>query len=97
MLSLPLTTASGASRWGGHALRRGGAQFFGAAGVDIWRIQALARHSSGAILGYLQDSHLATLSNVALEAVLQRDLAQLRADVTALRAQAKALATGVGQ
>eukprot|EP00969_Alexandrium_andersonii_P206300 9114736-Alexandrium_andersonii.AAC.1 len=62
-LRLPLTTPSGAERWGGHALRRGGAQFFGAAGVEIWRIQALARHSSGASLGYLQDSHLPALSN----------------------------------
>eukprot|EP00969_Alexandrium_andersonii_P170951 7558153-Alexandrium_andersonii.AAC.1 len=32
--------------WGGHALRRGGAQYRGAAGVEVWRIQALARHST---------------------------------------------------
>eukprot|EP00969_Alexandrium_andersonii_P066569 2934541-Alexandrium_andersonii.AAC.1 len=49
-LALPIAAASGAGRWGGHALRRGGAQFFGAAGVDVWRAQALARHRSGAIL-----------------------------------------------
>ena len=35
---------------GGHAWRRGGVQYFGEAGVVVWRIQALARHSSGAIL-----------------------------------------------
>eukprot|EP00969_Alexandrium_andersonii_P303556 13419753-Alexandrium_andersonii.AAC.1 len=46
-LALPISTAPGAYRWGGHALRCGGAQFFGAAGVDVWRIQALARHRSG--------------------------------------------------
>eukprot|EP00969_Alexandrium_andersonii_P065763 2899566-Alexandrium_andersonii.AAC.1 len=89
-LRLPLTTTSGAERRGGHALRRGGAQFFGAAGVEIWRIQALAHHSSGAILGYLQDSHPATLSSVALEAALQRDLSQLRAEVDAMRARTRA-------
>eukprot|EP00969_Alexandrium_andersonii_P045421 1994283-Alexandrium_andersonii.AAC.1 len=75
---------------GGHVLRRGGAQFLGAAGVDIWRILALARHSSAAILCYLQDSHVASLSNMALEATLQRDLSQLRAEVMAMRAQARA-------
>eukprot|EP00969_Alexandrium_andersonii_P029712 1297360-Alexandrium_andersonii.AAC.1 len=38
-----------------------------AVGVGVWRIQALARHTSTAILDYLQGSHLASLSNVALE------------------------------
>ena len=94
-LHLELFNSNGTEKWGGHALRRGGAQFLGAAGVDVWRIQALARHSSNAILGYLQDSHLASLSNVALEAALQRDLSQLRAEVTAMRAQARAVAEQV--
>ena len=55
LLKLPLRTPTGAPAWGGHALRRGGAQFLGASGVDVARIQALARHSSSAILGYLND------------------------------------------
>eukprot|EP00969_Alexandrium_andersonii_P372193 15481177-Alexandrium_andersonii.AAC.1 len=59
-----VATTKHAAEWrGGHALRRGGAQFFGVGGVGIWRIQALARHSSWAILGRLEESHLATFSN----------------------------------
>eukprot|EP00969_Alexandrium_andersonii_P274999 12154090-Alexandrium_andersonii.AAC.1 len=38
---------------------------------------------------HFQVSHLATLSSVALEAALQGDLSQLRADVAALRARLK--------
>eukprot|EP00969_Alexandrium_andersonii_P191086 8441061-Alexandrium_andersonii.AAC.1 len=45
------------------------------------------------------DLSLVTLSNVALEAILQRGLLQLRADVAALRARAKSPSAnlGVGQ
>ena len=38
-------------------MRRGGVQFLARQGVDVWRIQALARHSSAAILGYLDNVH----------------------------------------
>eukprot|EP00974_Lingulodinium_polyedra_P128536 11206473-Lingulodinium_polyedra.AAC.1 len=58
--SLPARATNGASLWGGHALRRAGVQFYGSCGVEIWRIQAQARHSNGAatILRYLGDSHV---------------------------------------
>ncbi len=36
---LDTTRASGASAFGGHSLRRGGAQYLVRSGVEIWRIQ----------------------------------------------------------
>eukprot|EP00969_Alexandrium_andersonii_P153836 6802470-Alexandrium_andersonii.AAC.1 len=45
-LGLPTLGRFAEPFWGGHALRRGGAQYLGAAGVEVWRIQALARHST---------------------------------------------------
>jgi hypothetical protein len=59
---------NGAEAWGGHSLRRGGAQFLAAAGIDVWRIQALARHSSMAILRYIENAHLTTLSSISTDA-----------------------------
>lgn len=38
-LRLPLVAPSGANRFGGHSLRRGGVQFLGQAGVCVWHIQ----------------------------------------------------------
>ena len=67
-LQIPTQTASGAQSWGGHALRRGGAQFLATRGIDIHRIQALARHSSNAILLYLDGVHAQHLGNLALQA-----------------------------
>ena len=89
-LGLPLLESSGAQRWGGHALRRGGAQYLGRSGVEVWRIQALARHSSSAILGYLGDSHISSLSSVAAEAAAGRSLAAVRAELTALQREVEA-------
>ena len=57
-LKLELKTPSGAEAWGGHALRRGGAQFLARKGVPIPLIQAMARHSSGAIFGYIENEHV---------------------------------------
>eukprot|EP00969_Alexandrium_andersonii_P147497 6522243-Alexandrium_andersonii.AAC.1 len=34
-LHRPAVNPNGTERWGGHALRRGGAQLLGAAGVDV--------------------------------------------------------------
>ena len=42
-------------------MRRSGSQFLARANVDIWRIQAWARHSSAAILLYIEDAHLPSL------------------------------------
>ena len=89
-LGLPTVLPTGAALRGGHALRRGGVQYLGASGVDIWRIQALARHSSSAVLGYLADSHRSQLSTVALEATLQRALDTVRLELHLLQASATA-------
>ena len=64
-LSLPVKTPSGAEAWGGHALRRGGAQFLARAGVPIPLIQAMARHSSAAIFGYIENEHVHNVKNIA--------------------------------
>ena len=84
-LGCPLSSASGAPRWGGHSMRVGGAQFLGRSGVEVSRIQALARHSSNAILGYLQGVHVQTMHNIAAEAGLARSLTGLREEVAALQ------------
>jgi hypothetical protein len=73
--------------FGGHSLRRGGAQYLARSGVDIWRIQALARHSSSAILLYLDGIHAESLGNMAAEASLGRSLQSVREELEGLRAQ----------
>eukprot|EP00969_Alexandrium_andersonii_P309120 13660728-Alexandrium_andersonii.AAC.1 len=59
----------------------------GAAGVEVWRVQALARRSSPAILTYLENTHAQAPSDIAAEATLQRDVNQLRGDLAGARAQ----------
>ena len=85
-IGLPVNSDNGAKAWGGHAARRGGAQFLARSGVEVWRIQALARHSSDAILLYIESTHVDSCSGIASEAVLQRSLDQLREEVSLLRA-----------
>ena len=87
-LNLPVRAPNGAARWGGHALRRGGAQHLARAGVEVWRIQALARHSSSAILKYIESAHIVTLKSLAGEAAAGRSIAALRDELRALRAEA---------
>ena len=89
-LGLNSATHTGAAAWGGHSLRRGGAQYFGAAGVEVWRIQALARHSSDSILTYLADSHVGAITNIAAEAAMGRSLEALKEELRALKAAANA-------
>jgi hypothetical protein len=81
------TVSEGKPVWGGHSLRRGGAQYLARCGVDVWRIQALARHSGSAILLYLDGVHAESLGNIAAEASLGRDLTNVREELSALRAQ----------
>ncbi len=57
------------------------------AGVELWRIQALARHSSSATLKYIENSHLGTLSSVAAEAASGRSLDLVRAELEFLKAE----------
>jgi hypothetical protein len=66
-------------------MRRGGAQYLAAAGVDIWRIQALARHSTAAILLYIGKAHVPTLSSIASEAAAGRKHSALAEEVALLR------------
>ena len=56
----------------------------------MWRIQAMARHSSTAILRYLGQSHHGHLANIAVEAALNRDIQTVRDDLNRLRASAQA-------
>ena len=86
LLGLPLRGHTGAALWGGHAWRRGGAQYFAAAGVEVWRIQALARHSTSAILGYIEGMHVKAMSNLAAEAAIGRSLAAVRTELEQLQA-----------
>ena len=87
LLNISANHASGAPAFGGHSLRRGGAQYLARSGVEIWRIQALARHSSNAILGYIADSHICTLSTIASEAATGRALESLRGELRALQGE----------
>lgn len=89
-LGLPSHSASGAPLWGGHSMRIGGVQYLGKSGVEVSRIQALARHSSSAILGYLQGTHAAAITNVAAEAGFSRSLASLQQELQALQTQVNA-------
>jgi len=86
-LGLPTVGHGGAELFGGHAWRRGGAQYLARAGVEIWRIQALARHSSSAILGYIENAHIPALAGIAAEAAIGRSLAMVRHELEILKAQ----------
>ena len=87
-LRLPLQNTNNSFAWGGHALRRGGAQYLARSGVDVWRIQAMARHSTSQILTYIEGEHFATLNSIPMEAALHRDLENARMELSHLRAQA---------
>jgi hypothetical protein len=84
-LGKPMKSHSGAPSWGGHAMRRGGAQYLAAAGVDIWRIQALARHSSAAVLLYIEKAHVPTLKSISIEAASGRQQHALTTEVEKLK------------
>ena len=86
-LGLPLVGHAGAELWGGHAWRRGGAQGLARAGVEVWRIQALARHSSAAILAYVEGAHVSAMTGIAAEAALGRSLAAVREELAMLTAR----------
>ena len=91
LLNLPLTNTAGSNRWGGHALRRGGVQYLAKAGVEVWRIQALCRHSSDSIKHYLDDALNEGLADIAQTAAAGRSLHSVRDE---LRTLAAAVAAG---
>ena len=75
-------------------MRIGGVQYLGKSGVEVARIQALARHSSNAIHGYLQGTHAEAITDaitdVAAEAGFSRSLASLQWGLQALQTQVNA-------
>jgi hypothetical protein len=72
---------------GGHAYRRGIVQYLVAAGVEVWDAQALLRHSSSAIVRYLDKSLSGTSSRFAEEVALGGTLKTIRSEIRALSAQ----------
>ena len=61
MLHEPLYTEAGVRRFGGHTPRVTGAQALAALGIEVAKIQILARRSSDAIMRYVAEAPLATL------------------------------------
>ena len=90
LLGLATRAASGAELFGGHSLRVGGIQFLGRCGVEVARIQVLARHSTSATLRYLQDAHAHAMNNVAAEAGLHRTLESLKEELKLLQSRVPA-------
>ena len=90
-LHLPLQTHSGATAFSGHSLRMGGIQFLGAQGVELWRIQALARHSSSATLRYLGNSHVNARPDVSSDAATRASIESMRDSLKNLSAEVQAL------
>ena len=61
-----------------------GNQFLGSAGVEPWRIQALARHFSSATLRYLKDSHVHARPEIFYDTVNQKSIADLKSELKGL-------------
>jgi len=73
------STRRGASKWGGHAFRRGGAHLLAALGLSREDIKAIARHSSNAIDGYLEGANLTYITRI-LPMALQNAAAPVSAN-----------------
>ena len=84
LLGIRAKSRTGAPSWGGHSLRSGGIKFLGANGVELWRIQALARHSSSATLRYLGTSHLNARPDISRDASYASSLSDMRRELTLL-------------
>jgi len=52
----------GRKRYGGHSMRVSGAQWLAGLGLEVFKIQVLARWSSDVVLRYIGDRHLATIA-----------------------------------
>ena len=68
-----------------------GIQFLGAQGVELWRIQALARHSSSATLRYLGNSHVKARPDVSSDAAVRASMESMRDPLKNLSAEVQAL------
>ena len=62
-LNEPLTNPLGHRRYGGHSLRTSGARLLSALGIELFKIQLLARWVSPVILRYVRDAPLASLTD----------------------------------
>jgi len=59
--NLPLCSADGARRFGGHSPRVAGAQALASCGAEVAKIRIFARHSGEAILRYVAESPLSSM------------------------------------
>jgi hypothetical protein len=59
----PLVSAAGLRLFGGHSARVTGAQSLAALGIDIQKLRILARHSGDAILRYIGESPLRSITS----------------------------------
>ena len=58
-------------------------RYFAKNGVDVWRMQALSRHSSSAILQYVRGAIEGSTVNIVGEAINHKEWETVRSDVTA--------------
>ena len=72
-------------------------RFFAAAGVEVWRIQALARHSTSTILKYVEDAHVKSMGNIASEAALERGCVNKRVPRAELESETLAMAERIAR
>ena len=91
-LGLPLTGPTGVELFTGHVWRVSGAQFLARMGIDVWRIQILARWAGRTVAQYVADAPLH--SSLALEAALGRDLSAVRQAIADARARLVQVADG---
>lgn len=57
-----LTDGGGRRRFGGHSLRVSGAKWLASIGIEVAKIQVLARWSSDVVLRYIGESHIQSIS-----------------------------------
>ena len=79
----PLVDERGVRRFGGHSLRVTGARTLAALGVDLVRIQLMARWSSDVVLRYVAEAPLATMTaayraGVAAQSVREMSAAEVQ-------------------
>ena len=90
LLEIPLTTPEGRRYLGGHSARVSGARYWVRIGVEIYKVQLLARWKSSIVLRYVQEAPLQSITGDVVELQKGRldvlaDLECIRKDVVALR------------
>jgi hypothetical protein len=89
-LEVPLMTLEGSRYMGGHSARVTGARYWVRLGIEVYKIQLMARWKSSIALRYIADAPLQAITGDAIDLQRRRldvlsDLECLRGDVTALR------------